>query len=712
MNRILDMQNLTTHQRQHNKILLIDSDTAFRATTAATLTEYQFIVDEAENGLQALGKIKQIKPDLVILDSMLGQLNGFEACRLLRKNPFMVGIPILIITEQGDMDAIHRSFDAGATDFIVKPFSYDIIIQRLRFILKASQDSFEIKNSNLKLTTVQRMARLGYWTWDVNQNHFEISDQLAGLCNINLHTFDKTLEGFINLIKLDDRKMVTEKLLEAPLNKSIRHIEYRLQISETDFIFIHQEMVKKIENGLPIITGTVQDISQRKESEKQIHHLAYFDTLTGLASRTYYHEQIQSFIKTADRRDEKFAFLFLDLDGFKDINDSLGHDLGDELLKIIANRIKQEIRDVDFAARLGGDEFCILLSGIVDVESVAEVACRCLTHINTSLTLGQQQLRPRVSIGIALYPRDGKNEVEIMKSADTAMYAAKEAGKQCYTFYSKDMALQAISRLEREQMLLEAFEKEQFMLHFQPQISMNTGKMIGTEALVRWRHPVEGMIPPDEFIPEIEQLGLVIPLGNWVIKTACEQIASWRREGLPFIHVAVNISATHFQDDTLPGTVKDLLEKTGVPAEFIELEVTESAMQAAKCVDIINQLREIGVKIAIDDFGTGYSCLASLKQLPFDSLKIDKVFVDDMLTNDHTSLLLGTIIGLANALHYKIVAEGVENKEQALVMHGLGCHIIQGYLFGRPVASDKIPELIDFDFTQQLKIETEAEQEH
>ncbi|MCK5829907.1 MAG: EAL domain-containing protein [Methylococcales bacterium] len=703
----LKKQKLST--KQLNRILLIDNDTSFRTTITATLAASSFIVDEAMNGLQALGKIKQLKPDLIILDSKLDKLDGFETCRLLRKNPIMTGVPIIMITELGDTDAIHRSFESGATDFIIKPFSYDIIIHRLRFILKASQDSSEIKNSNLKLTTVQRMARLGYWTWDVKHNHFEISDQLAGLCNINLHTFDKTLEGFLCLIDQNDLKMVTEKLLEAPINKTIRHIEYRLQVNQTDSIFVHQEMVKKIENGSPIITGTVQDISQRKASEKQIHHLAYFDALTGLASRTYYHEQIQSFIKIADRRNEKFAFLFLDLDGFKDINDSLGHNQGDELLKIIANRIKQEIRDVDFAARLGGDEFCILLSGIVDDESVAEVACRCLTHINTPLTLGQQQIRPRVSIGIAIYPRDGKNEIEIMKSADTAMYAAKEAGKQCYTFYSKDMALQAISRLEREQMLLEAFEEEQFMLHFQPQISMQTGRMIGTEALVRWRHPKEGMVPPDEFIPEIEQLGLVIPLGNWVIKKACEQIAKWHKSGLPFLHVAVNISALHFQDDTLLDTVKSILDKTGVPAQYLELEVTESAMHVEECVDIIKQLRLIGIKIAIDDFGTGYSCLASLKQLPFDSLKIDKVFIDDMLTNHHTSLLLGTIIGLANALDYKLVAEGVENKEQALVMHGLGCHIIQGYLFGRPVSCDKIPELIDFDFTNRLEIEQEKE---
>ncbi|MEE9337457.1 MAG: EAL domain-containing protein [Methylococcaceae bacterium] len=692
-------------KEKQSRILLIDNNDSFRLITKTALSTSSFIVDEAKNYLQALEKIKQHRPALVILEVQRGNLDVFDTCRLLHSNPAMTDVPIIVTVELDDINSLQSAFDSGATDFLVKPLKYSTVLYNLRFILRSAQDSTELRNNNLQLSTVQAMARLGYWTWNVKKNIFKISEQLADLCNINLIKFDQTLEGFLRLIEPDDLKIVKNRLQEASFSDSVQSIEHRLQVTNAKSIFVHQEVVRKNTNGKLIITGTVQDISQRKASEQQIHHLAYFDTLTGLASRTYYHERIQSFIQTADRREEKFAFLFLDLDGFKDINDSLGHNQGDELLKIIAARIQNEIRDVDFAARLGGDEFCILLSGIIDDESVAEVACRCLDQINKPLTLSQQQIRPRVSIGIAIYPRDGGNEHEIMKSADTAMYAAKNAGKQCFTFYTQDMALQAVSRLEKEQMLLEAFEDEQFMLHFQPQISMQTGRMVGVEALVRWKHPTEGMIPPDEFIPEIEQLGLVAQLGEWVLKTACEQMASWHQSGFPFIHVAVNISALHFQDASLLSTVKDILATTGVPAEYLELEVTESAMHAEECLSIITQLREVGIKIAIDDFGTGYSCLASLKQLPFDSLKIDKVFIDDMLTNHHTALLLGTIIGLANALDYKIVAEGVENNEQALVMHGLGCHIIQGYLFGRPVSSDEIPKLINFDFLHQIETE-------
>lgn len=692
----------TLFSNQNKRVLVVDDDTSFRIITSSVLTASAFIVDEAENGLQALEKVKQHKPDLILMDALMDELDGFETCRLLRENPDIKDVPIIMSTGLGDIDSINRAFESGATDFMVKPLNYPILIHRLWFILRADENANELRNSKHQLFAAQRIARLGYWVWDVKNNHFQISEQLAELCGINLQTFDSSLEGFVRLIDSEDQETVKNMIMAAPYNKTIQHIDYRLQISESKSIFVHQEMVKIIENNQAKITGTVQDISQKKESEKQIHHLAYFDNLTGIPSRSYYQERIRTIIQTANYRNEQFAFLFLDLDGFKDINDSFGHNLGDQLLKVVAKRLQEVIRAEDFAARLGGDEFCIILNNIKDIESVADVAKRSLQIINTPLLLNNHQIKPRVSIGIAIFPRDGDDEVALLKAADTAMYAAKDAGKQCYVFYSKDMAIQAISRLEKEQMLREAFEKEQFILHFQPQISLSTGRMIGVEALARWQHPDKGMIPPNEFIPLIEQLGLVVDFGNWVLKTSCEQIAQWHKAGLPYLQVAVNISPSHFQDSTLVDTVKDLLNENNISAQYLELEVTESALQTEGHTEIFEQLRAIGIRISIDDFGTGYSCLASLKQLPLDCIKIDKVFLDDVVTNSHTALLLGAIIGLANALDYKLVAEGVETKDQLLVMHGLGCQVIQGYIFSRPVPGEKIPELMEIDFTRQI----------
>lgn len=690
-------------QIENRRILVVDDDANFRLMMTSVLSASSFIVDDVSGGSLALEKVKQTRPDLVLLDAIMEPMDGFETCRLLRKNPDMADVPIIMSTGLGDEGSINRAFDSGATDFIVKPINFSILTHRLSFMLRAGQNVAELRSSRRQLAVAQRIAGLGHWVWDVKQNNFQISEQLAELCNIDRQKFNATLEGFIALIEPEDQHRVKDMILESPYDKTIQHIEYRLQVTQVGLIFVHQELVKLIENGQQTVTGTVQDISQRKATEKQIHNLAYFDNLTGLANRTYYQERISTIIKSSRCRDEKFAFLFLDLDGFKEINDNLGHNLGDKMLTVIAHRLEGVIRDTDFAARLGGDEFCILLSNITGDDFVAEVAMRCLQKVNEPLLLNQQQIKPQISIGIAVFPRDGTKEVDLMKAADTAMYAAKQAGKQCYRFYSQDMASQAMSRLEKEQMLREALEQQQFVLYYQPQIAMKTGQMVGIEALVRWQHPERGIVVPNEFIPELEGMGLSIKLGEWVLEAACEQIMQWRRTGLPFMQVAVNLSALHFQDTALLDTVQAILIKTGVPAKYLALEVTESAMQAEECLSIIKQLRQMGIKISIDDFGTGYSCLASLKQLPFDCMKIDKVFVDDVLTNPQTSLLLNAIIDLANALDYQLVAEGVETKEQALIMHSLGCQVIQGYFFSPPVSSDKLPALIDVDFLSQFE---------
>ncbi|MCX7088821.1 MAG: EAL domain-containing protein [Methylococcales bacterium] len=722
----LDSEPLTTlPESLRKRILLVDDDASFRLMTNNVLSTLDFIVDEASNGLAALGKIKTHLPDLVLLDAVMEGLDGFETCRLMRQDPRMADIPIIMSTGRGDVKSIEQAFNAGATEFIVKPLSYPILVHRIWFMLRASQNVADLRSSQLRLSAAQRIARLGYWTWNSHYNRFLLSEHLAELCGINLSEFSGTLDAFLALIDPEDRSFVKEVINAAVRSKSMQHTEYRLCVEhapsllrhpdvdntgvmlhfpsvsmQSSVIMIQQEIETITDNNNhTIVTGTVQDITHKKQIETQIHRLAYFDNLTGLASRTYYHDRIKDYIHFAIQHKNEFAFLFLDLDGFKQINDSFGHNIGDQFLKAIADRLKLIVRDVDFVARLGGDEFCIILDNITDDAAVAEVANRCLFKINQALLLGQHQIKPRLSIGIAIFPRDGNDESGLMKAADAAMYAAKQAGKQRYIFYSKDMASQAITRLEREQMLRDAFELDQFILHYQPQISMQTGRMVAMEALIRWVHPEKGMISPADFIPLAEELGLIVELGNWVLKEACQQLAQWHKAGLPFMPIAVNIAPAHFKDSSLLKTVQDSLAITGIPAHYLELEVTESAMQTEGYLEVFKQLRDFGVKIAIDDFGTGYSCLASLKQLPLDSLKIDKVFVDDVLFNPHTSLLLGTIISLAKALNYTLVAEGVETKEQALVMHGLGCNIIQGYLFSRPVSGDKIPALTMIDYS-------------
>ena len=336
----------------------------------------------------------------------------------------------------------------------------------------------------------------------------------------------------------------------------------------------------------------------------------------------------------------------------------------------------------------------MIVDNIIDDIDVIKIIDRCLQQIQQPLIIEQHQLIPSPCIGAAIFPRDGIHEHELISAADSAMQQAKQAEKLGYVFYSKNQSNPATLRREKEDLIREAFKQNQFVLYYQPQLSMTNRQVVGLESLVRWQHPTLGIVPPNYFLDLLEQLDLQTELGNWAIKTACEQLADWHRSGLAYIPVAVNLSPSHFQDQLLVQTVKDTLQQTGVPAQYLELEVTESAMQTKGHIEVFKQLRAIGLKIAIDDFGTGFSCLASLKQLPLDCLKIDKIFIDDMLYNSHTALLLGTIIGLAHALDYSLVAEGVETEDQALKLQRLGCDIIQGYYFSKPLPAHEVPSFI------------------
>ncbi len=697
-------------QAVNNRILLIDDDPGFRLITGSVLRAAGFVVDELASGIEAIKHIKNELPDLILIDAMMPELDGFETCRLLKQTPGFTDIPIIMATGMDDVDSINKAFDAGATDFITKPLNYLILVQRVNFGLRAGQATAELRNSKLQLSAAQRIARLGYWTWDTQRDQFTISDQLAELCNIDLAVFDDSLAGFIRLVHPKDREFVKDVINAAAHSSAIQHIEYRINVNASEIIEVQQEIEALSSKNTLFITGIVQDISHKKQTEKQIHRLAYFDHLTGLANRSYYQERMEDIIKSAMQRKSQFAFMFIDLDGFKSINDNYGHHVGDQFLQEIAQRLKLIAREIDFIVRLGGDEFCIILNNITDEASVAEIAKRCLQRISYPLSIDSHQIIPSASIGIALFPKHGASEPELLKAADTAMYLAKQMGKQRYIFYAPHMLNQAQERLEKESMLREASNKDQFLLVYQPQVSLKTGRIVGLEALARWQHPDKGIISPHDFIALAEQMGLISQLGYWALKTACEQIADWHRAGLPYIQVGVNISPAYFQDPGLLDTIKYLLEQTQVPAQYLQLEITETGLQNVYSIDTFKQLRKLGVKIAIDDFGSGFSSLASLKQLSLDGLKIDKMFIEDLLTNPHTPLLLGTIIGLANALNLTLVAEGVETIDQALVMYGLDCHIMQGYLFSRPVSSKEIPALMDVDFSLDNKEISQLEQ--
>ncbi|MBB3222256.1 putative bifunctional diguanylate cyclase/phosphodiesterase [Pseudoduganella umbonata] len=440
----------------------------------------------------------------------------------------------------------------------------------------------------------------------------------------------------------------------------------------------------------------VEDISRRKGAEETLLRMASHDALTGLPNRLLLEDRLSHAIAHAQRTQTLVAVMFVDLDRFKNINDSLGHDAGDEVIVEAGRRIARHLRDGDTAARQGGDEFVVVLGGLAREADACTVAQDILDTLCQPMLLRGQEIFPAGSIGIGLYPRDGTDTPTLLKNADTAMYRAKGDGGNKYQFYANSMSLDALDSLRMEGALRRALERDEFRLYYQPQVDIATGAVIGVEALLRWQPQLGPMIAPDDFIPLAEQTGLIVPIGDWVLATACAQQKSWRDAGLPPLTVSVNLSARQFQHRDLVGLVARLVRDTGCDASSLALEITETAVmenpQAA--VAIFRQLSKMGVRLAIDDFGTGYSSLAYLKRFPIDSLKIDRSFVRDITDDTDDAAIVHSVIALAHSMKLKVVAEGVEDARQLQFLREHGCDQMQGYYISKPVPPAGIESLL------------------
>jgi len=400
-------------------------------------------------------------------------------------------LPILIVTGLEDIDSVKLAYESGASSFITKPVNYPILIQRINFQLRASQNLKNLHESQEYLACAQHIASLGYWRWDSQKNQFKISDNLATMLGLGSNHTTFTLDDYLLRIHPKDRDFIRYIITAIDNGAPLKPVDYRLLVTDKPLKIVHQE-IGIAQDSSQVILGTVQDVTQQRANERHIRHLAYSDDLTGLASRAYFYKHLEDVFKAVRRTDIRFALLFLDLDGFKDINDSMGHDIGDELLKIIAIRLEKILRNSDFIARLSGDEFCILVDNINEEYAAADTANRCLQEVNQPIMLSGQEIRPRCSIGIAHFPEDGDDLQQLLKAADSAMYAAKAEGKHRYAYYQPEHTIKAKQRLEMEQELHLAFEKEELILHYQPQVNLHAGQLIGVEALVRWQHPIKG----------------------------------------------------------------------------------------------------------------------------------------------------------------------------------------------------------------------------
>jgi diguanylate cyclase (GGDEF)-like protein/PAS domain S-box-containing protein len=448
----------------------------------------------------------------------------------------------------------------------------------------------------------------------------------------------------------------------------------------------------KISNYIVIFS----DITEKKRAEEHIQYLAYYDPLTNLPNRVLLEDRIQQAIATAKREDHKVAIIFLDLDHFKTINDSLGHQHGDKILSEVAKRLKRNIREYDTVARLGGDEFIIVLSHLHDSEEAAAISRKLLEELALPYFSGDNELRLTVSIGVSIYPDDGDDFSRLIMNADAAMYHAKESGRNNAQFFIGEMNRRAAELLTVENHLRRAIERNEFILHFQPQIDLRTSAIIGFEALVRWQDPVRGLIPPAQFIPVAEERGLIADIGNWVLREACRQNRAWQDAGLPLIPVAVNISAKQFRNKDFVDNVRRVLLETGLEARYLELEVTETTVMqdAESLISTLEELQQLGVHLAVDDFGTGYSSLSYLKRFPIDKIKIDRSFIRDIPGDKDDHSIVRAIIGLTQQLNLKVIAEGVETIEQLTALRESQCDQYQGFYFSKPVPANDAEQLL------------------
>lgn len=448
-------------------------------------------------------------------------------------------------------------------------------------------------------------------------------------------------------------------------------------------------------DGAPALFGTVLDITARKKDEQRIRELADFDTLTGLPNRRLLRDRFSQMLAVAEREEGEIAIIFLDLDHFKRINDSLGHSVGDELLCQVAHRLETVIRRGDTLARLGGDEFIFALPGIQSAIAV-DVARRLLDVCKPPFAIAGHELTMTPSIGVSLYPRDGLDFETLLRNADAAMYRAKDVGRNAFQFYSAEMNQATLERLMMESSLRRALAQHEFVLYYQPLVSLKTGLVVGAEALIRWQHPELGMIMPDRFIHVAEESGLINPIGDWVLCTAARQVQAWLDEGLPAVRMAVNVAPVQFAQSGFVEMVAGALAGSGLEAEFLELELTERTVmhEADVQLGILSALSRMGVGLALDDFGTGYSSLAYLKRFPVGKLKIDRSFVSDLETNPDDQAIASTIVSMGRSLRMTVLAEGVETLGQLALLRGMGCDMAQGFLFSQPVPADVMARLI------------------
>lgn len=686
-------------------ILIIEDDLAFAELTSATLEEHGFKAIGAANGLEAMELLSATIPSLIILDYSLPDMTGVAIMEQIAGRG--LSVPFIMVTGRDDAMLAVQMMKTGACDYLLKDTSFldrlpSAVLRTLhdaetRERLQRAEES--LRQSETRLARAQKIARMGSWEWNPRTGDIYWSDELYRILGFDPgEPCQVEMEWFIDLINEADRPAFKQAVNGAARQCQPFSLIYRIKSGNGDELVVNSqaEVECDSEGKAQIVSGTTLDITARIRAENEIQQLINYDTLTNLPNRTLLNDRLRQAIAQAARDRQMAGVLLLDLDRFKGINETLGHHAGDKLLKTIAKRLKACVRETDTLARIGGDEFSVVLPGVSSEENITAVTKKILGLISEPIHIDGHEIYTSGSIGIAVYPMDGEDGHTLLKHADQAMYQAKERDGNNFQFFSCEMNIKVLERMMLENSMRRALEREDLFLLYQPQVDTRTGRIIGVEALLRWKHPDMGVIAPDKFIYLAEETGLIIPIGEWVLRTACLQAKSWQRQGFPPIRMAVNLSAKQFGQKELNETIAAILQESGLDPAWLELEITESTIMKDPDSNtlMLQKLKAMGISLAIDDFGTGYSSLSYLKHFPVNRLKIDRTFVRDIVNNQDDAAIVEIIISMANTLKLSVTAEGVETRPLMDFLASRNCSEMQGYLFSRPVGAGEITTIL------------------
>ncbi|MGE4559026.1 MAG: putative bifunctional diguanylate cyclase/phosphodiesterase [Desulfobulbus sp.] len=701
-------QTTSSPYERRPMIMVVDDDFSARLQLRFTLENAGYDVIEAGSGEEALRHFGEQPPELILLDIIMPDMDGFTTCRRLRQTPGGEHTPVVMVTGLEDAETITNAFDAGATDFISKPINMLILGYRVRYWLRSGSILNDLKASQQRVIRAQQIARLGHWELHLEGGRFHISSQDPVQFGVSdPHCYESLFERIVPA----ERHTVKHFIEEAKATGHPFSINYRIVLADGQerIIFNQGEVVHDRKDRPCMLVGVVQDITELKQAEDQIRYLAFYDNLTGLANRSLFREHWAKVQPRAVRSAKKIAILFIDLDHFKRINDTLGHPVGDKVLITVADRLKRVLRQSDvisrtnadqmnsIISRLGGDEFTVLSTNFNSLDHIANLAERIIQIIEQPITWDDQSITISASVGISVYPDDSDDLDTLLKNADTAMYEAKEKGRNNFQFFQSQMNDTANARFRLANNLRRALRNNEFTLYYQPQICNLHKKITGVEALIRWQEPELGLISPDNFLPFAEESGLIHSINDWVINRACTQASQWVRAGLfEGCRMAINISGQNVNFNKLADHIVETLAQTGLEPRYLELELTERVMMenTEEAVHSLRRFKEMGISIAIDDFGTGYSALSHLQLFPLTTLKIDKSFVQNISEHNNSVSLLHSIVGIAKSFDLKVIAEGVETEEQLQVLDSIRCDELQGYLFSRPIPGEQLEQYL------------------